>query len=412
VQIRDRSETGIVNRRAVARIFPLANGGFRFQLDVLHDDEFRWDEFDRELTKLFLLSQSFAGKPAQSVQDRLAPWIWTGIHELVRYRRSGRPADVFDALLDSRQMLTLEELLEASPGQFRDSVSRQIYAACSAALVQALLDQPSGRRRLQVFLSDLAGTDQKVNELLREHFSNLRQDPENLEKWWALQMATMSQRKTFRFYSVEETETRLAELLIVAAPAPETPPPGSTAALDPDDRKPEAESDPEPEKGWWSFLRRRLPNRSSEPLPDENEEDGEFEPVPLREIDTYLDRPWSGRVLEAKQVQLAKLRSRAFPLYQPVLPAYDRILSDLRNGITQGVPDRLDELERRRRALREQARGIKDHMNWFATTQIDELSDEFEGYGQALRLLENLENRRRTDPISRYLDAVEREVTR
>lgn len=398
VQVYDRRDTLAPQVRAFGSCRPLEGGGWRFQVDLLLDEDFRWDEFRRELTKLFLMSEIVAANPYREIQNRIPAWIETGLHTLMNYRQNGTPTEFFSGLLNTRQMLSVDELLKHVPSQFEDFVSSGIFSACSAALVQALFDQPNGRVRFQALLSDLGTSDKPVPELLQTHFPSLHQDPGDMEKWWTLQMANMSKQTNFEVLSIAETEKRLEDLLVVRAPAP------AAGAEDSKSKEKSApQKPPEAKSGIFSFFRKK----PSQPTP---EDDTPYEPVHLRFTERYLKRPWAKAVLQEKGQQLLLLQTQAFPLYRPLIGSYLQLVNALQKDQLKEIGGQLDQLEQDRQAAQKLMRGVEDYVNWFSTTQIEGFSQEFDGYSQALRLLEKLDQRKRPDPISRYLDAIEREL--
>lgn len=412
VQLHDRTQTLAPQRRAVGGFRPVEGGGYRFQVDLLQDEEFRWDDYRRELVRLFLFDQVIGANPGAPIRDRIPPWMVTGLHTVLNYRQSGVPNEVFASLLKTRQMMSVGEVLNAVPTLLQDSVSSGVFSACSAALMQALLDQPNGSVRFRALLTDLGTTDTAVEELLRQHFPPLRQNSGELEKWWIAQLTQISKRGGSAVMPLEETERLIEEVLVVRAPEAATPPgaapePGSEPP--PEDAPANPPLHPDPKKsapalklGKFSLFRRPAkPDQQPEPP---------FEPVHLRFHERYLKEPWAKAVLAEKRAQLAVLQTRAFPLYHPILSGYQEVLASLQEGRVKGLAEHLDRLEQEREAAQALMRGVEDHINWFSTTQIEGMSQDFDGYTQALNLLEKLDQRKRPDPISRYLDAVEREL--
>jgi hypothetical protein len=401
VQLHDRSE----NVSPGGRVYPLQGGGYRFQVDLLSDEGFRWEEYRRELTKLFLFSQVIAANPNREIQDRFPFWMVTGLHTLMGYQQNGAPTEFFAGLLNTRQIPALDEVLKAEPSGFQDNVSLGIWAACSAVFVQGLFDQPNGKVRFQALLSDLGTTNKPQAELLQTHFPTLRKGAADLETWWKEQMSKMGKRTTYDVLSLAETEKRLEELLLVQPPAPKTESPSPKPGETPDQKKPtESKQEKETKPGMFSFFRKALP-RTSTPAPEVP-----FEPVQLRFHERYLKQPWSKAVLAEKQKLLMILQAQAFPLYRPVVAGYQQVLASLLQGQVKGTGEQCDRLEQERQEIQKDMQGVEDYINWFSATQIEGTSQDFDGYARALNLLEKLEQRKRPDPISRYLDAIEREL--
>lgn len=399
VQLHERAKSLAPESRVVGRIFPL-DKGYRFQLDVLQDEDFRWDDYRRELTKLFVLSQIIGANPNRQIHERIPPWLLLGLQELMNFRQNGIPGDFFATLQKTRQSPSLQDILKVKSLQFPDSVSSGVFSACSAALLHALLSQPNGQARFLAFLSDLGTTDQEITALLKQDFPLLRQDDAALETWWTQQLTTLGERNSYAVLSLAETETQLDAVLLVAPP----PNPSAHTAAPASDKPAEQPAPaPAPKTGLFGLFRKPAGAPAANPQ-------APFEPVPLRLFERYLKQPWAKAVLGEKRDQLARLQSRSFPLSRTILAGYLEVINQLHDGQTKGVLEHLDRLEQERQALRLQVQGIEDHINWFSTTQIQGSSGEFDGYSRALKLLEKLDQRKRPDPISRYLDAVEREL--
>lgn len=374
-----------VERRTLVRAFPIEPSGFRFQLDVLKDEDFKSEDFEKAMVKLLILEQMFYPASRNITQDRIPPWVLAGIEELVNYHRFEVPTDIYASLIESHQILPIREVLTTSPQDLDNSVTRRIYRACAAALVQALLDQGDGQIRFRVFLQDLAVEKAESTELLERHFAAMRQDYVGLEKWWALQMAAMSQKSAFEFLNIAETEQQLEQALQVRF-------------------------DNLPEPTTSQTFSSRIPSfREIKRRFDTSGKD--FTVGSLRDFEQFANHPRLADALKVTSDQLANMQNRAFPLYIPVIAGYNKTMALLLEGRTREVAERMEALELRRRSIRSQMTQVTDFMNWYDATQIEEESDDFESYERVLIDIEKLDRRKRTDPISSYLDAMEKEFT-
>tara|TARA_R110002096_G_scaffold16106_19_gene55066 strand:- start:160 stop:1566 length:1407 start_codon:yes stop_codon:yes gene_type:complete len=372
-----------VERRTLVRAFPIEPNGFRFQLDILQDEDFKSADFEKAMIRLLILEQMFYPPNRKITQDKIPPWVLAGIEELVSYHRHEVPTDIFASLIESHQILPVREVLTTSPQDLDNSVTRKIYRACAAALVQALLDQGDGQVRFRVFLQDLAVEKADSTELLERHFAAMRQDYTGLEKWWALQMAAMSQKSVFEYLNIAETEKQLEQALQVRF-----------------DNLPEQKSAENFSSRIPSFreIKRRFDSSGKD-----------FTSGSLRDFEQFANHPRLGDALKVTSDQLANIQNRAFPLYIPVIAGYNKTMALLLEGKTREVAERMEFLEIRRRNIRSQMTQVTDFMNWYDATQIEEESDDFESYERALIDIEKLDRRKRTDPISGYLDAMEKE---
>lgn len=410
---------GPVERHAASRDYLLKGGGHRYDVYVLLDENYQSAEFERELVKVLMLERMSAPHQGPTL-NRIPTWLLVGIDELVRYRRAGRPSDIFKSLIDAKQIMPIREVMLANPDLLADSLSRRIYHACAAALVQSLIDQGRGDLRMRAFLEDLAIEDAPFEELLKRHFPALRKDADSLEKWWLLQMAAMSERNAMEYLTIVETDQFLEQSLLVhfqITAADEESEPVAAPALA------GSESELEPATAvagvGMSLLERirTLANSRKRDSAGAGAEPGAPAPNPaefasgtVRDFEQFFGRADAKLTLSVNREQLQRLRARAFPLYRPILVGYDYVLGNLISGDTRDAAAQLAELDRQRGELQRIMTGVSDYMNWFETTQITEHSDAFRSYDEALERIRKLDAERRSDPVSRYLDAIEREV--
>ncbi|MEM1297019.1 MAG: hypothetical protein AAGH89_16760 [Verrucomicrobiota bacterium] len=372
-----------VARRALVRAFPIEPNGFRFQLDILQDEDFKPEDFEKAMIKLLILEQMFYPAERNITQDRIPPWVLVGIEELVNFHRFEVPTDIYASLIESHQILPVREVLTTAPEDLDNSVTRRIYRACAAALVQALLEQGDGQIRFRVFLQDLAVEKADSAELLERHFAAMRQDYAGLEKWWALQMAAMSQKSAFDFLSIAETEQKLEQALQIRFDnLPEAKPSESFTGRIPTFRE----------------LKRRF-----------DPEGKDFTAGSLRDFEQFANHPRLEDALKVTSDQLANMQNRAFPPYVAVIAGYNKTMALLIEGRVREVAERMEALDLQRRSIRSQMTQVTDYMNWYDATQIEEESDDFESYERVLIDIEKIDRRKRTDPISSYLDAMEKE---
>ncbi len=377
----------VVQRRASARVFVLEPSGYRLQLYLLIDEDFKLSEFQQEFIKLLLIERMLQTNRPNANLDRLPNWVLAGVADLVEYRRAGRPSDVFNALMEARQIPPVSEVLSASLSDYSDSVSRGIYRACSAALVQSLLDQANGPARFQALLEDLAHSKAPVDELLRTHFPALDQDSAAVAKWWTLQLAAMSERSAYDLLSPRETERLLEQSLLIDL----------TSVTDEALAK---NSQPS------SNRLLKLPKRSSGKPPVKTE----FSTGTITQFPEFIKDSRAPVALKQCEERLTKLSARCFPLYRPILTSYGKTIAILISGKTDGAAAELETLGIRRQELLTLMGGVTDYMNWYSTTQVKEASNDFNGFAEALKTLKRLESRKRQDPITEYLDAMEQEL--
>jgi hypothetical protein len=130
----------------------------------------------------------------------------------------------------------------------------------------------------------------------------------------------------------------------------------------------------------------------------------------IEDANLYLKQKDLTSILMHEQADLARISHRAHPLYRSVIQAYQSTIGSF-NAETDiaEAEAKLAELIARRTTIQRQAEAVTDHLNWYEATQINRASGKFERFFEARDAIDNEVRRRRSDPISQYLDALERE---
>jgi len=240
--------------------------------------------------------------------------------------------------------------LRQRPGLF-DALGRSLYRAYSFALVELLLHGPEGRHCLARFIASLSAASNDAMAGLRTHFPELNAN--NAEKAWRLHLEQLATGQSFQLLSANETEQKLDELLVVRI------------------------CDAGPTKKYL-----------------------------LDEFPKFIRDPSSKLALARFSGDLRALATRANPIYCPLIYEYDKAATLLARGKTNGIAERLVRLKAARNGIAAQARNIDDYMNWFEATKPRGPSGAFSDY---LRAAERTSQpgKRRSDPISVYLDVFE-----
>lgn len=327
--------------------------GFKVQLDVVLTGDLARAKFREQLARAILLEIAYRDKPA-AVSENYLPeppeWLIYGALEWIDSSKGETVADVFKTLLDAPRPPSLTEFL-AQKTFASNSVSEDLYRACSLALVKLLVELPDGRSKLLGLLRNLPVEGEAVT--LAKYFPELAGDSKKLEKWWMLSLARLSAGNRYLGLSFEETSRKLDALLLVRIP-------------------------------------------------------GKDEAFKLENFKEYLKLPQSRHVLSTLGAELLALAANASPLYRPVVAEYHQLTLLLAHGKTKGVSQRLSQLATDRERITERIHQISDYMNWFEATQMTTLSGAFESYLQTARTPKPVHYKRK-DAISLYLDAVEAE---
>ena len=360
----------------------------------------RSDDFRREMIRVLLVERMIRMAPGEAAPSRgemLPAWLETGVMEALDHVRAGRPSARFATLFGSRQILTVDDILTVQPATL-DAGAREIFASSACCLVMALLEQPEGPERFRRFLEAAPGREGSWQNLLVRTFPGLALSRHSLEKWWALQAASLAAPDLLEPMSAADTDALLAQALIVRYR-----PGGSTTAPSP--------------VGQW--LRNWRPGRSAsvKPAPaaagapadppPANPPPAEEEIIPHTELARIASLPRRAEILKANQAALSTLLLRAFPLHRPIIQEYQRILGRLSLGKIKGLAGSCDELASRRTEVLAIAENTTDLLNWYEATQRDQLSGTFERYFEMLDHPKPPPTSPVVDPIARTLDELE-----
>lgn len=425
IQIRDEAEDP-VQGSVTSRIQQLAPEGFRLELTARIGTAMDREELREELIRL-LLAESIL-RDTKSIQtggraEILPNWLMAGVTEILRQKVHGRPSDLYEKVFTSGGVLSVDEILTTDPKGL-DSLSEKIFELSSAGLIQTLLEQVAGANRLRSFVAELAVYTGPQQELLLKHFPGLRASRNSLAKWWALQMATMSEPSVFEWMTAEETEMALNDALImefqVPVPVPvEVEVEGEAVAA--------SIAKPEQKPSLGTRVRRLFGGGSARAVvPDTDTAAGSSEQAEpevaaeqpkmktvtcrIEDVNLYLQEKDLAKILTREQADLARISHRAHPLYRSVIQDYQSVIGSFSaaTDIT-GAEAKLAELIARRTTIQRQSEAVTDHLNWYEATQVNRASGKFERFFEARDAIDNEVRRRRSDPISQYLDALERE---
>lgn len=396
VQVYEKQQSDARAKRfAFSKTSPVDGGGMRFDLGILLTEDFRLADLEIELTRILIQQQMFA-RHRNPKFATIPPWLLVGTHELILHRRHGRPSDVYRSISKAHQIIPIRELMNLNPDKIGDTVTKKVYRACSAALVRSLSEQGTGSMRLRAFLEDLAVDDSGPDVLLEHHFESMKQDPTSLDRWWMLQIAAMSQKSAFEPLDIEETEAFLQQALIVRIPVEK-------------EKEFRAASSEPRQRG---LLNRGRDRPESDPAAAEETAEAaavEFETTSLAAFDALSRHPQRKSILATNREQLGTLRERAFPLYRSVVNDYDYIITLIIDGNVKQVGEHLEKLQNLRLQHQQTMRGVGDFLNWYEATQMTPEDGTMDEYNNALKEIEELESQKRDDPVSKYLDAIERE---
>jgi hypothetical protein len=184
-----------------------------------------------------VLLQEMADRQAGARAAELPPWLARGLHEwleirygasfrvvadagqrdsaTVRVERRVDPLWAIRLRLGGREPLPLDEL-NWPPALLLDEPPGGYYDQCAHLFVLSLLRLPGGPACLRRFLEEHAGRNLNWQtgflQAFALHFKNLR----DVDKWWNVQITTLTGRDQANLYSVAESWRKLEEILACA----------------------------------------------------------------------------------------------------------------------------------------------------------------------------------------------------
>lgn len=363
---------------------------FVIKLAVKLHDGFQDEEFRLEVIRVLLIEhvlEPYRSDPGSFTRDevKVPDWLVHGFDQLIEHRRSGSPSSFYRGFLASGQMLKPEEIFSLADAGKLDPVSLAVFRASSSAMVEALLSQADGDIGVKSLLADLGVANPPgIEVLLRQHFPAFREMDQGLDKWWALEVASLGQQQVLEFLNREETEHFLTDAV--------------TVRIDGNQGEAEAAGN---RRGLLDFLK---PKKVASPAIPE----GPFN-ASLGQYSLFLDHPEGNDELGDCLDRLQKLKRISHPLYRPVFPVYESIIGKLMKGQTRGIDVEIAGIEEMRSKIRDTLLHTEDYLNYYEATKAPQRSAEFDDYVKIRKSLERREAPGRKDYITRYLDSLEME---
>jgi hypothetical protein len=282
-------------------------------------------------------------------------WLVEGSSELLRQRDGGAEPGFFRTLIETNKLPPVESFLAEKPDELGPT-ALAVDRSLAMCLLQLLLDQPDGRRHLATLLRNWSEGSTDPIAALGKEFTGLAGGASALQKWWTLNLARLASTDRYQALSAEATDRRIGALLEFDVP----------------------------------------------------QKDGTPKHFNARDFAEYLKLPSGRQVVAAQRDALVDISVRSNVLLRPVISEYEQCLTLIARGKTRGLRERLDHAERLREVITRRSGEIADYMNWFEATQMGGRSSAFDNYLKTANQISEQERRRR-DPIARYLDQLEKE---
>ena len=314
------------------------------------------DRLRASLLECILMDHSLDGPLEENQIINVAPWLIAGISEKMAWRNNEADRGLYRALFKNDLMMAVEDLLNLEDPTKLDAAQRTSFRISSGAFVMAMLNQEEGS---QTFLNYLATAPTYEGEpllLFLNSFFTGGLSEQGLAKWWALQLANLTQDFVSETLTLLESEESLSEVL----------------------------------KGT---------------LEDENGQIRNYRLIAYRDI---LALPKEKRELLISPIleRLGLLAFRCFPSYRDLIVGYSHIARQLLEGDETDVPKLLEFLEKKRIDLEKVGERTRDYLDWYQITNATEVTGEFADYQRLKRELKT-KTTSHQGSIERYLDAVQ-----
>src|SRR5437773_8067578 len=326
--------------------------GIKLQIDLTISKNVDVSLVDRELLRAILIEMIYRNQPqisAGAVLVEPPDWLIDGVLALSPGRER---APLIEALANNDKPLSLERFLRQHPGVL-DSTGRTLYRAYSFAFVQMLLDGKNGAARLAQYIDHLSDSSNDPLADLKVKFPLFA---DNAEAVWQLAVTRLKRDQTFRLLTFAESDRRLDDLLQIKVSEPNKP----------------------------------------------------VKLVRLDQLALHKPSPSEKMALDQLKRDLLFFVPQANPVLRPMAREYQEIAALLVRGKRRGIAKRLTRVEITREQLASRMSEIDDYMNWFEATQMRTGSGNFTGYLKAADQSQ-LPPRKRSDPLSVYVDALEDE---
>ena len=329
---------------------------FRIELNIDLAKGLNRELLRKNALECLLMDRSLKNDTRAEQPILVAPWLITGTLERIAWRNGNANRGLYKALFKNDMMMDIEEMVTLQDPRKLNAAERTSFQISAGAFLMAMLNQDGGHETFLQYLN-LAPTHEGDPFLLfRNTFFTAGLSEEGLAKWWALQLANLTQEFVTETLSPLATESALAEIL----------------------------------QGT---------------LEDKNEGERIFRLIAYQDILTLPEE--QRRLLLSPMLERINLLSfRSFPSYRPLLSGYARITEQLAQGNDKDVEELLLILEEKRTILRQIGERTRDYLDWYQIVNATQLTGEFGDYQRLKKELET-KNPSHPGPIDHYLNAVQ-----
>jgi hypothetical protein len=337
--------------------------GFKVDINVVLGPDPREAHFPQQLVRALLLEYAYRNQPALvAVGASYAeppPWLVDGFASLAADPDPDANAGLFSSLIQSGKTPSLALFLSENPSTL-DGPSLHLYSACSMSLVRLLLQLPNGHVLMQGFIRHWPGPNADPEAELLKAYPALNSGGESLEKWWTVGLAGLSAADRYQGLSLADTSQQLDGILKFDVAIDKT---------------------------------------------------GKTQSFTLDQYPTFEKAPGATFALNTLSLRLLGLEAQSSPLMREVITAYQALAVQLSHHESTHLRARLAALADYRSRLTAHMDQIADYLNWYEATQRTQSSGSFDEYIRTADQIDKDPGPVRTDPISKYMDSVEQQLT-
>ena len=337
----------------------IIGGQPNFQIRIYPGGGIDLQKLDGAIIAMVLYERALRDLDPEAYPDtiRLPEWLVTGIQQAVLWKNGQIDRELYRNLFERAEMLPPEEIISLEQPQKLDASTRQIFDVSCGVLIMSLIDSPGGLIQLKALITEGALDEGTPREMITRYFHELGVDENMLNKWWALELASLALPRPSEPLTPLESEEQLVEALTLV---------------------------------YY------------------DEELGVAQSVNLDNVYRLREIPDWQRKLRPCIEQLVGLSALCFPGYRPIITEYCRILGDLMIGVDpDSLQERLGPIQELRRAYTAASIRGRDYLDWYEITHLGHThARSFDTYLAAMELLRR-ESSGVATPLSRYLEDIE-----
>lgn len=336
----------------------------------VNDELFRSHMIELMLYEIGLRELGAQGEGGEKYS--LPRWLALGVTEALKWKADRSDRALYARLFRQKAVYSVRDLLDEKIDGSEMGLMNHAFQVSSGVLVMALLNQTQGAEGLFALVKDSITYEGEPLQLISRHFPDTTLSQNSLSKWWALQVASMSQLPAEALQTISATERELDRMLTLSIP---------------------------------------------------QKDGGETIYTPLRYSELKTD-PSSEVTIEVTNRinELSLLQARAFPPYRPIIEGYKDILFSLvkipkkksfwsfftkREQGELNITEMAERLANEREVFSLLGERVTDYLNWYQLELADSSSSKFRDY---LELKQELAQPERGDkgPLSEYLNDIEK----